>query len=125
MGETKASCLWRLLQRGQGGRLAQAAHTGLSASSFLGLTVTLIYGNPQHSHSRPHSSAELKGAGYCCDMLCWSHCSHLRRAGGDRKQRPKGKGPLPTKCQDINAPELKGQACSLCSHNQCEKVFKT
>jgi hypothetical protein len=120
MGETKASCLWRLLQRGQGGRLAQAKHTGLSASSFLGLTVTLIYGNPQHSHSRPHSSAELKGAGY---LLCWSHCSHLRRAGGTESRDPKAKVPLPTEPQDPKAPEFKGQACGLCLHHQCEKLF--
>lgn len=95
MGETKASCLWRLLQRGQGEKLAQAEHTGLSASSFLGLTVTLLYGNPQYSHPGLTARLSCREQVTCCDMLCWSLYSHLRRARGTGSRDPKAKVPCP------------------------------
>lgn len=61
MGETKAICLWRLPQRGQGGRLAQAKHTGLSASSFLELRITPmgeIHNTATPGHTEPQRSWE-------------------------------------------------------------------
>lgn len=78
------------------------------------------------STTQPHSGltalAELKGAELTCSAgLAAATSEELR----DRKQRPKGKGPLPIEPEDPNAPELKGQVRSLCSHRQCEKFFLT